>query len=70
MELAHYVFRKSGSWTVVFDGKPAFHLEDTLGARYLWGGKDPKTALRGCQEPLFSYGSSLRQGASEKGSYS
>jgi hypothetical protein len=30
MELAHYVFRKSGSWTVVFDGKPAFHLEDTL----------------------------------------
>jgi hypothetical protein len=31
-----FVFQKAGStWRVVFDGAPEFHIEDTLGARYL-----------------------------------
>jgi len=31
-----YVFRKVGShWRVVFEGSAEFHLDDTLGARYL-----------------------------------
>src|SRR5437867_727780 len=33
---APFQFRKAGShWRVIFDGGAAFHLEDTLGARYL-----------------------------------
>lgn len=33
---SRYVFRKAGShWDVVFDGGEEFHLEDTLGARYI-----------------------------------
>src|SRR5215510_8898346 len=35
-ERARFMFRKAGShWLVVFDGRGEFHLEDTLGARYL-----------------------------------
>ena len=35
-EAARFVFRKAGShWRVVFDGGAEFHLEDTLGIRYL-----------------------------------
>ena len=33
---ARNLFRKAGSvWRVVFDGCPEFHIEDTLGAKYL-----------------------------------
>jgi hypothetical protein len=33
---ARYLFRQAGSmWRVVFDGSPEFHVEDTLGAKYL-----------------------------------
>jgi hypothetical protein len=35
-EVARNVFRRAGShWDVRFAGGPAFHLEDTVGARYL-----------------------------------